>query len=139
MNIPRADTPASDANRILLVEDHEHIRKLVRASIKPLAIEIDEAIDSTEALQLLERDGTKYAIVILDVMLPGPVTGFDLCRRFKTISETSPCRRPYVIMLTARAQESDRRTAYENGADLFMTKPFSPLELLKVIRSLLEA
>lgn len=132
MTAQSAVTPNS---RILLVEDHEHIRKLVRASIKPLAVEVDEVFNTEDALRALSQEDHGYGVIILDVMLPGPMNGFELCHLIKKSDEFSGAPRPFVLMLTARAQVSDRQAAAESGADVFMTKPFSPLELLKVVRS----
>lgn len=120
--------------KILLVEDHEHIRKLVRASIRPLNIEIVECSDSLDALAKIESQASEFSIIILDVMLPGPLNGFELCARIKASAPGSA----FVLMLTARAQESDKIAARECRADHFMTKPFSPLELLQVVRARVE-
>jgi len=120
---------------VLIVEDHPHIRKLVNASLRPLDIRIDQAATADEALQFLEGGGVAYTVIILDIMLPGSVNGLQICRKVTTKRAASGNTWPYVIVLSARVQKDDQRLALESGADLFMPKPFSPLQLLEAVRS----
>jgi len=131
--------PAPTPQRVLLVEDHEHIRKLVNASLKPLRVAIDEAGSGDAARVLLHAHPDAYTLVILDIMLPGGTSGLELCREIIARRNTAGHAWPYVIVLSARAQQSDRQMAADSGADRFMSKPFSPLELLATVRAQLSS
>ena len=95
--------------------------------------ELVEAADGDEALELAREDAP--AIVLLDIDMPG-IDGFEACRRLRAQPETAHAT---VVMLTAAADEEAERAAEEAGADLFITKPFSPLELLRLVDDLGQA
>ena len=121
---------------ILIVDDEAHIRLLIEQALEELedeGVEILTAENGEEALQIIR--GQKPNLVLLDVMLP-KMNGFDVCRRVKT---ELGMRDVYVIMLTAKGQEYDKHRGEEVGANLYMTKPFDPDELLARAREVLGA
>jgi CheY-like chemotaxis protein len=110
--------------KLLIVDDEEGVRALVRMTLESPTYEILEAIDGDEALAL-----TRYHspdLVLLDVMLPDS-SGIEICRKIKSDPNTSATT---VVMLTAKAQGSDLEEAEAAGADGYFTKPFSPVALL---------
>ena len=123
---PRAEgqpggRPAAGQRRILIVEDDEDIARLLLLHLEDLDAQLCHAQRGDDALQLaLEED---WDLIILDVRLPG-MSGLDICRGLREHSRTMP-----IIMLTAKSSELDRVLGLELGADDYLTKPFSPLEL----------
>ena len=121
---------------ILVVDDEAHIRLLIEQALEELedeGAEILTAENGEEALQIIR--GQKPNLVLLDVMLP-KMNGFDVCQRVKTELGMQDV---YVIMLTAKGQEYDKHRGEEVGANLYMTKPFDPDELLARAREALGA
>jgi two-component system chemotaxis response regulator CheY len=113
---------------VLVVDDDRFIRKLVATTLEDVAeFELHEAADGLEALELA-RD-TDPAIVFLDVDMPR-MDGIETCRRLRADPSTSGAT---IVMLTAAHGEKTERQAEDAGADLFLTKPFSPLELLRLV------
>jgi two-component system chemotaxis response regulator CheY len=116
---------------VLVVDDDRFIRRLVATTLEDVSeFELHEACDGVEALALA-RD-TQPALVFLDVEMPR-MDGIDTCRRLRADPATSETT---IVMLTAAHGESTERRAEEAGADLFLTKPFSPLELLRLVDGL---
>ena len=116
--------------KVLVVEDEASIREMIALNLRLAGMEAVEADSAEAALPLLEqRPGCDAAI--LDVMLPG-IDGFEVCRRIRA---TNP--RIGIIMLTARSQEMDKVTGLMNGADDYVTKPFSPVELTARVDALI--
>jgi CheY-like chemotaxis protein len=116
---------------VLIVDDDPSIRKLVATTLEDVAgFELVEAADGDEALELAREEAP--AIVLLDIDMPG-IDGFEACRRLRAQPQTADAT---VVMLTAAADEEAERAAEEAGADLFITKPFSPLELLRLVDDL---
>jgi len=113
---------------ILVVEDEEDIASLVRAYLERDGFRVVWAARGTEGLEALERNDVRLAI--LDLQLPD-TDGFDLCRAIRS------CSRLPVVMLTARDEEVDRVTGLELGADDYVTKPFSPRELVARVHAVL--
>lgn len=114
--------------KILIVEDQEEIRELIRVTLEFDDYEIQEAPNGDEGL----RKAASFCpdLVLLDVMMPGGLNGLQVCQRIKS---DAALKRTKVILLTARGQESDRQAGLQAGADEYLIKPFSPLELMKVI------
>jgi CheY-like chemotaxis protein len=113
---------------VLIVDDDRFIRKLLSTTLEDVsAFELHEAADGLEALELA-RD-TEPAIVFLDVDMPG-LDGLNTCRRLRSDPAT---RATTIVMLTASHGERTEHLAEEAGADLLLTKPFSPLELLRLV------
>jgi len=116
--------------RILVVEDEKDIRELVRFHLEQDGYEVAEAETGEDALRRVA--GERPALVVLDLMLPG-VDGLEVCRRLRA----EPAGTIPVIMLTAKAAEVDRVLGLEIGADDYLTKPFSPRELVARVRAVL--
>lgn len=114
--------------RILIVDDEERIRRLVRMYLERNAFDVEEAEDGAEALS--KALNTDYALIILDLMLPG-MDGRDVCAEIRQYKDTP------IIMLTASGDESNRVHGFELGADDYVVKPFSPRELIMRVKALL--
>ncbi len=112
-----------------MCDNEEPLRALVRAALDGNGYAIAEARDGDEGLELARE--LHPDVIVLDMMMPGR-TGMDVLSELRAEGNTTP-----VVMLTARAQEHDRRAALDAGADRFVTKPFSPLELAGVVDELL--
>ena len=117
-----------DEPRILIVDDEERIRSLVASYLKSDGFEVVEADNGRDALAEVER--RKPDLVIMDVRMPG-MDGFEALSEIRKISDV------YVIMLTARAEETDRIVGLSVGADDYVTKPFSPRELVARVKAVL--
>jgi two-component system, OmpR family, alkaline phosphatase synthesis response regulator PhoP len=113
---------------ILVVDDEQRLRNLVRGYLEHEGFTVLTAADGLTALDLARQHAPD--IVVLDLMLPG-LDGLEVCRRLRTFSDA------YVIMLTAKAEEIDRIVGLEVGADDYLTKPFSPRELIARVRAML--
>jgi DNA-binding response OmpR family regulator len=120
-DLPRASTA-------LVVEDEDSIATLVRSYLERDGFTIVRARSGEEALKELERNPVR--VVVLDIGLPD-IDGFDVCSRIREHSRVP------VVMLTARDEEPDRITGLELGADDYVTKPFSPRELLARVKAVL--
>ncbi|MBC8159268.1 MAG: phosphate regulon transcriptional regulator PhoB [Rhodospirillales bacterium] len=119
------------SSQILIVEDEAALVTMLRYNLEQDGYHVEEAGDGEEAL--LKIDESKPDLILLDWMLPR-LSGLEVCRRIRRKPETQDLP---VIMLTARGEESDRVRGLDTGADDYVTKPFSPKELLARIRSLL--
>lgn len=118
-------------DRILIVDDNDDIRKLLRLTLDNADIELLEARSGMEALQIVQRVHPR--LVLLDIMMAGEIDGLEVCRKIKADPMLFDTR---VILVTSRAQQSDIRTGYQAGADMYLIKPFSPLQLIDSIRQL---
>ena len=116
--------------RILIVDDHGELRKLVRMTLEFGDYELHEAENGQRALELI--DAIHPDVVILDVMMPGEVDGYEACRRLKSNDKTEEI---HVILLTARGQKEDIEEGMEHGANDYLVKPFSPLELIRKVQA----
>jgi len=117
--------------KVLVVEDEPDIRKLVRYNLAQERFKVVEAEDGERALRAIQRE--RPDLIILDLMLPG-LSGLELCRTLRERAETA--RLP-ILMLTAKAGEADRVVGLEMGADDYLTKPFSPRELVARVKAIL--
>ena len=118
--------------KILIADDEPSLRLLVKATLSAnKSFELTEAFDGTEALQKAQIGLPD--LILLDVMMPG-LSGFEVCERLKNDPKT---KHIVIIMLTAKGQQSDRDWAISVGTDYFLTKPFSPIELFKLIEKIL--
>ncbi len=116
--------------RIMIVEDEAAIREFEAINLKRVGYSVVEAGSAEEALDIFDNDIEGFDIALLDISMPG-MDGFTLCKELRKRTETLG-----IIMLTARTQEMDKITGLMNGADDYITKPFSPTELLARVDSL---
>jgi DNA-binding response OmpR family regulator len=118
-------------NKILLVDDHSDIRRLIRITLGK-AYEVLEAEDGVTGLELARKQ--KPDLVVLDVMMPGEIDGFQVLDAIKADPAMLNTR---VIMVTARGQAHDYEAGMARGADAYFIKPFSPLQLVACIKETL--
>jgi phosphate regulon transcriptional regulator PhoB len=116
---------------ILIVDDEADLVELVSYNLKKEGFTVDSASGGEAALTKMRKD--KYDLVILDLMLPG-IQGLELCRILRNNPKTAGLP---IIMLTAKGEEVDRIVGLEMGADDYITKPFSPRELVARVRAVL--
>jgi two-component system phosphate regulon response regulator PhoB len=119
------------AANILLVEDELGIQELLKLNLGQAGHQVTAANDAEDALQYLRN--TLPDVILLDWMLPG-MSGIDLCKRLRSDNRYQPVP---IIMLTARGEEQDKVAGLDTGADDYITKPFSPRELVSRIRAVL--
>ncbi|MGI1658956.1 MAG: response regulator transcription factor [Desulfitobacterium sp.] len=115
-------------NPILVIDDEERIRHLVRMYLEREGYSVDEADNGHEALEKIQKK--EYALLIIDLMMP-EVDGWKVCRDVREKSDIP------IIMLTARGEEFDRVLGFELGADDYLVKPFSTKELVARVKALL--
>jgi DNA-binding response OmpR family regulator len=114
--------------RILIVDDEDGIRDMIKEYLSIEDYIIDEASDGIDALNLFKND--KYSLIILDVMMP-KMDGWTVCREIRKTSQVP------IIMLTARGEEYDKLFGFELGVDDYIVKPFSPKELSARIKAII--
>lgn len=114
--------------RVLLVEDEDKMRELIKIAFKKENFETIEAVDGKQGLNLFRTN--QVDIVILDIMLP-EIDGWTVCREIRRLSNVP------IILLTARGEEFDKLFGFELGADDYIVKPFSPKELIARVKALL--
>ena len=117
-------------NKILLAEDEDNLRKIIASYLTQADFQVVQAKDGAEASELFQLH--KYALVILDVMMPKK-NGYQVCREIREFDQEVP-----VMMLTARDSEQDELEGFQSGADEYLAKPFRPSILLVRIKSLLK-
>jgi len=118
---------------ILIVDDHERIRELVAATLGDIGdYQIIEAKDAEEGVALAKKN--RPHLVLMDVTMPGMYDGLEAARLIKSDPDT---RGIYVVMLTAKGQMADIERGEEAGVDGYFVKPFSPIELINKVESLL--
>jgi DNA-binding response OmpR family regulator len=115
-------------SKVLVVDDDPHIRELVRVFLEKEGLDVYEASDGADALSKLES--VKADMVILDVMMPN-MDGWELCRRLRQAGDCP------LLMLTAKAETSQKIKGFQLGADDYMVKPFEPVELVARVKALL--
>jgi DNA-binding response OmpR family regulator len=118
-----------DGETIVVIEDDRNISDLVSMYLRKQGFRVLQADDAAGGLEYIERERPKLAIV--DVGLPGDMDGLDVCRKLREEHG------PPVVLLTARDDEVDRILGLELGADDYVTKPFSPRELVARVRAVL--
>ena len=116
--------------RILVVEDEDVIRDFEVINLKRAGYEVVDVPTGEEAIQVFERNPTHFDVAVLDVMMPG-MDGFEVCRRIREKNSSIG-----IIMLTAKSQEMDKVNGLMIGADDYVTKPFSPSELVARVDAL---
>jgi two-component system phosphate regulon response regulator PhoB len=123
--------PDMAKEKILIVEDEKNIAKLIRYNLEKSEYDCTVARTGEDALSILEKQ--HFDLIILDIMLP-EMDGFEVCRNIK---QAPNIKNIPIIMLTAKGEEVDRIVGLELGADDYMTKPFSPRELILRIKAVL--
>ena len=114
---------------ILVVDDEPRLVRLVREILTAVGYEVLSAQDGPEALEVLALEEPE--LVLLDIMLPGEMDGYDVCRRIREFSAVP------IVMLTAKAREVDMLHGFDVGADDYLTKPFSAKELIARVKAVL--
>jgi len=117
------------SNRLLIIEDDPDIARLVQTHLRDIDCDADIADDGEQGLVLFAQH--RYALVVLDLMLPG-IDGLAVCRSLREQGEYVP-----ILMLTAKTTELDRVVGLETGADDYLSKPFGILELQARVKALL--
>ena len=120
--------------KVLIVDDESHIRSLIEQSLEELednGVDFFTAENGEQALEIIKEENPQ--LVFLDVMMP-KMNGMEVCRRVKKELNMEDV---YIILLTAKGQELDRIKGQEVGADVYITKPFSPEAILKKAREVL--
>ena len=119
--------------KILAVDDEKNILRLVEANLQREGYEVVTAADGLEALRKVEEEHPD--LIVLDVTMPG-MDGFQVLETLRSKPETQDIP---VIMLTAKAQESDVLKGWQSGADMYLTKPFSPSELIMFVKRIFKS
>jgi Transcriptional regulatory protein, C terminal./Response regulator receiver domain. len=112
--------------KILIVDDEKNIVDILKYNLQKESFDTLEAYDGRQAIEIAERE--KPDLIILDIMLP-EIDGFTVCRRLRQTMQTP------ILMLTAREEEVDKVLGLELGADDYITKPFSPRELMARVKA----
>src|SRR5699024_5158978 len=115
--------------KILIVDDEESIVTLLKYNIEQAGFETDVAYTGTDGLK--KAANTSFALIILDIMLPG-LEGMEVCKQLRQRRIDTP-----ILMLTAKDDELDKLLGLELGADDYLTKPFSPKEVIARVRAIL--
>lgn len=118
----------NNKERILIVDDEDRIRDMIKEYISIEGYIIDEALDGVDAINMFKLNN--YSLIILDVMMP-KMDGWTVCREIRKTSRVP------VIMLTARGEEYDKLFGFELGVDDYIVKPFSPKELLARMKAII--
>jgi CheY-like chemotaxis protein len=126
-----AHPPGASGHGVLIVDDDQFIRKLIATTLEDVAeFDLHEAADGVEAIEIARR--AHPTLVFLDVDMPR-LNGIETCRQLRADDEAGDVT---IVMLTAASGDSVESEAEQAGADLFLTKPFSPLELLRLVDQL---
>jgi len=115
--------------KVLIAEDESAIREIISITLRRAGYEVTEACDGQQALDLYSEKNGEFDVVLLDIMMPN-VDGLEVCKRLRNVSGTVG-----IIMLTAKTQEMDKVSGLLMGADDYITKPFSPSELMARVDS----
>ena len=121
------------AKKILAVDDEKHILRLVQINLEKAGYEVVTGTNGREALEMVRSE--KPELVVMDVMMP-EMDGFEALKQLKADPDTADIP---VIMLTAKAQDADVFHGWQSGADLYLTKPFNPMELLTFVKRIFDA
>ncbi|MBN2447998.1 MAG: response regulator [Phycisphaerae bacterium] len=126
------DEPNTAPAKVLIADDNPQILELLEAYLDPLPVRVTTAIDGQEALVAVERELPD--LILLDIMMPKR-SGFEVCRSLK---DDARYRDVPIVMVTALNEVGDVERARECGADEFITKPVNKIELLELVRNLLQ-
>ncbi len=114
--------------KILIVDDEDNLRRLLMVTLNDGRYQLFQAENGVQALEMALR--LKPEIIVLDVMMPGGLNGFEVCRQIK---ENPLLQNTYVILLSALGQKENRDAGFAAHADAYVVKPFSPINLLDMI------
>jgi two-component system, OmpR family, phosphate regulon response regulator PhoB len=128
----RTPPPLQVLRTVLIADDEPSLRLLVHATIESDDYTVVEAVDGEQAWEIIQKQ--KPSLVLLDVQMPGR-TGLEVLRSIKADPELKATR---VILLTSKTQEKDVEAGLIAGADFYLTKPFSPLDLVTRVEEALE-
>lgn len=120
--------------KLLIVDDEAHIRMLIEQTLEELedeGVELLFAENGEQAMEIIQKEEPN--LVFLDIMMP-KMNGMEVCQKVKKELKLSDV---YIILLTAKGQEVDRKNGLEMGADRYMTKPFDPDEMLAIAKEIL--
>ena len=126
---PQRPGSAGRAHRVLVVEDEPDVAEMIRYNLEKEGYEVRLSGNGTDAIRVAKE--ARPDVVLLDIMVPH-LNGWEICRRLKQDRDTAPIP---VIMVTGRTEEGDKVLGFEMGADDYVTKPFSPRELLARVRA----
>jgi two-component system OmpR family response regulator len=115
--------------RVLIVEDEKKIVGALKRGLEAEGFAVDVALNGTDGLWMATENG--YDVIVLDIMLPG-MNGFKVCENLREARDWTP-----ILMLTAKDGEYDQAEALDTGADDYLTKPFSPAELVARVKAVL--
>lgn len=118
--------------KILIVEDEPDIIDIFKVAMDYGPFELITATRGLEALEVAIREMPE--LILLDIMMPGRIDGYEVCRKLKSYQETKDI---YIIFVTAKGMNADIQTGFEAGADEYIVKPFKIMPLLKKIESIL--
>ena len=118
-------------NTILIADDEESLRLLIRTTLESPEVTLLEATDGNTALEMARRE--QPDLIVLDWMMPGK-SGIEVTKELRADPRTAPIA---IVMLTAMGQEQDRKQGLAAGVQAFLVKPFSPLELLDRVQEVL--
>ncbi len=121
------------AKRILAVDDEKHILRLVQINLEKAGYEVVTASNGREALESVRAQ--MPSLIVMDVMMP-EMDGLEALQTLKNDEATAHIP---VVMLTAKAQDADVFQGWQSGADLYLTKPFNPIELLTFVKRIFDA
>src|SRR5499426_1836879 len=128
---PAAALPAPRLGRVLVVEDEQDVAELIRYNLAKEGYDVRVTGNGADALRQARE--ARPELILLDIMVP-QLNGWEVCRRLKQDADT---RGIPVIMVTGRAEEGDKVLGFEMGADDYVTKPFSPRELIARVRAVM--
>lgn len=115
--------------RVLLVDDNLQMRTLLQITFSTSPNDqIIQAENGEDAIKIIRSQ--PIDIVFLDIMMPGDIDGLQVCEFIKTSEEYKSC---FVVLLSAKGQKADIELGLAKGADMYLTKPFSPLALMKIV------
>jgi two-component system alkaline phosphatase synthesis response regulator PhoP/two-component system response regulator VicR len=120
------------SQKVLVCDDERHIVRLIQVNLERQGYEVVTAFDGREGLEKIRAEKPK--LVVLDVMMPY-MDGFEVLKNLRKEPETEHLP---VIMLTAKAQDKDVFEGYHYGADMYLTKPFNPMELVTFVKRIME-
>lgn len=122
--------------KLLIVDDQEDLRRMLRIALGYGKYVMYEAETGADALAIAERE--QPDVILLDVMMPGELDGFETCRRIRRSGAAWP-NAPYIALLTARESPQDIEDGRNSGADVYIVKPYSPTRLVEVVEARLRS